>query len=694
MKKLALLLAFAPLYAKTPTHNLIVLLDFGQSEEKQRLGTIPAHTEAGILPPSSSLGAITSTALPALYQQVAPILISKSILKSIISRKMIVKDFLEKDITQLRSKYQRHPITQAPSLSLFKQHCRYAITMYNKIKDDLAKIFKTGSEEELRKAIDVLTSKQAYLEAAAPRSLHVHSSRQALSQRLHRELQVYLLCYLAPLEQYVIKDASQELALLVPHIKNAQHIPHTGITAYERQWGLKLHHLKDLSLPDLLTPTPMTYELSLSKIIANVLVTKKEGSQATWAVYIAGHGLPVYPERQQADHLEKLEAFYTKQLKTNKSFRAQQVLKTRLRRIQDKLKETRYRANYLPKTHERVICSSPCGEFQKTLEFLNTQVDTSLLYYTCCFGGGDHLEVPYRNRVLNYDIIVGSVSDAESFQDPIMLLIPPYACTNKGNALVVEGISRDSLDTKHKCLTMRTSLRFDKYFTEARKANRNPAILSQSLHPYATVENGLPQNYHENIAHIRSAHTKRFTVIPTTNIHTIPKNDSTIPESSEVVFLKEQTHGQVTLPKTIPSIISLIPGTACHIISSLIAPQTTLKELAKACLTLPSLSSSKIFYIKKIECKNDSLLPFTSAKTILHDVIVARNVPTTDGLKHHAMTSIYYTDNQGTCWHIPVRETLGSTYRTSGPLAHGELITLFPRLKGMLTRYVTQAAVS
>ena len=134
MKKHALILAFASFAcAKAPTHDLIIALDFGQSEEQQRLGILPAHTEAGALHPSSSLGAITSTVLPALYQQVAPIILSKSILKSIISRKMIFKDFIDKDITQLRALYHRQPITRTPSFGMFKQHCRYALTMYNKI---------------------------------------------------------------------------------------------------------------------------------------------------------------------------------------------------------------------------------------------------------------------------------------------------------------------------------------------------------------------------------------------------------------------------------------------------------------------------------------------------------------------------------------------------------------------------------
>ena len=693
MKKLALLLLFVSItYAKTPTHNLIVALDYGQSEEQQRLGRQPAQTEAGVLPPSSSLGAITSTALPAIYQQVAPIVISTSILRSIIARKMIFKDFIEKDITQLRTLYQRKPITRAPSLSIFKQHCRYALTMYNKIKTDLEHIFKTGTKDEIRKAIDTLTSKPTYLEAAAPRSLRLYTERQSPSNQLHRELQVYMLCYLSPLEEFSVKELSPDVALLVPHslIENMTYSPTQQITLTEKQCGLKVNHLKDLTFSSILKERPVSFELPLSTIIANVMVTKKEGSQANWTIYMAGHGLPVYRERQESHHLEKLEGFYLHQLSLdkNKSFKTQQKLNQRLKRIQEKLKEARYRLAHLPKTHERVICSSPFTEFKKTLEFFNAEINTSLLYYTSCFAGGDHLDMPYRNRVFNYDIIVGSVSDAESFQDPIMLLIPPYASFNKGTSLVVEGISQDSFDTKKKSLTLRTSLHFDKFFDEARKTKRDAHTLAQLLHPYTTIENGSPQLYYENIAHIRRAKEKQFSIIPSNALHTIAKNNSTIPVASKVVFLTKRQNGTITLNNPLTGIISLIPGTACHLISSLFAPNTTLEDLAHACLTLPSLSSSKLFYVKKIECKKNSILPFVgSSKTILHDVIVARNISTSDGLKHAAHTSIYYTDEKGTCWHIPVKQALGSTYKTSGPLAHAELITLFPSLKDKLTRY-------
>lgn len=694
MKKALLLMSIGAFtLTKAPTNNLIVLLDFGQSEERQRLGAIPAMTEAGTMHPSTSLGAITSTALPAIYQQVAPIMMSKSLLKSILTRKMIFKDFLEKDVTELWRLYQHQPITRAPSLSLFKQHCIYALNMYKQIRADLSKILKTGSKEELREALNHLTSKTTYLEAGAPRSLHVYSQRQSLSEALHRELQVYMICFLAPLENYLIKDVSPEVVLLVPHsiTKEAPYTPSSTITTHEKRWGLKLNHLKDIAVSELLKDTPCSFGLPLSSVIQNVMVTTQEGSSATWTIYLAGHGLPIYPERQEVAALEKLQAFYAKQLQnqTNQNYRTQNMLKRRLKLIESRLVTTNNRLNSLPATHERVLCSTSCKEFQQTLAFFNSQIDTSLLYYTCCFAGGEHLDVPYRNKTFSYDIIVGSVSDAESFQDPIMLLIPPYTSYKQGNSLVVEGISQASLDPKNKSLALRTSLHFDRFFEEAKKPTRNGSYMAQLLHPYTTIENGAQQQYHENIAHLRPAGTNRFTVLSTDAIHTVPQSGSSIPESSQVVFLKEKQHGPLKLNKPVTSIISLLPGTACHMVASLLAPSISLSELADSCLTIPSLSSSKVFYIKKMEGKRDSLLPFFGgSKTILHDVIIARNVPTSDGLQHTTKTSIYYTDEGGTCWHIPVRNGLGSASRTSGAVAHGELITLFPELKATLTHFV------
>ncbi len=694
MKKLIALLTFVPLFgAKTPTHNLIVLLDYGQSEELQRIGSVPAHTEAGTLHPSTSLGAITSTALPALFQQAAPILISKSILKSIACRKKIFKDFIEQDLSYLKNTYRHQPITRAPSLGLFKQHCRYALSMYQNIKADLEKIFNTGSEEEIRKAIDTLTSNKTYLEASAPRSLQIYSSHQSYNDRLHRELQVYLLCYLAPLEQYAIKDVSPEAALLVPHTNDATYIPNlTEITPAEKACGLKLQHLNDLTIEDLRKKTPIRFDTPLSALIKHIMVTKAEGSTAVWALYMAGHGLPAYPERQQVDFLEKLKLFYEKQIKapSNQSYRTQQTLKNRLNSILERLEHTLRRLRGLPPTHERVICSTSCAEFQKTLSFFNTEIDVSLLYYTCCFAGGDHLDTPYRNKTYTYDIIVGSVSDAESFQDPIMLLIPPYASFRKGDTIHVEGISSDSFDTKRKCLTLRTTCHFDKYFAEARKPNRNTGTLAQLLHPYVTIEHGVRQRYHENIAHVRPAGSSQFTIIPAPAIHTVSQHDTTVlPESSEVVCVKHAKMGNIIVNNPIASIISLLPGAACHMMSSVRAPKTTLSELADACLTLPSLSSSKVFYVKEIECKSSSIIPFTSENSMITDVVVLRNVPTTEGLRHNTMTGMYYTDQHGTCWYTPVHHKLGSPYKASGPLAYGELTTLFPELKEPIKQHGT-----
>lgn len=679
---------------KKPTRDLIILLDFGQSEELSRTGGRPGYIRGSASP---RLAALTSTVLPALYQQAAPLLVSKALLKTIMARKLIFHDCVTSSLGTLHKKYDRNKITRALSLAQFKRHCMYAHRKYNEIKHELAGIFKQGTAQEIDKAIDTLTTKQIYLETAAPRSLQLYSNNsRSLKRALHRELQAYTLCAYAPLtpQKFIMKDVSSDLALLIPRSYYTQEDTNKAqytagqktVTALEKKLGIKVHHLPDITDSSFFMKTmPINYTVPLAHLLSQILVTKKEGSTHIWVLYLSGHGLPTYQERNQVQQLESLKKVYQKQ-PIGMNHRA---YTQRRARINQKLNKTQRILKHLPATHENIICSLPMAEFQRVLEFSNTQISTSLVFYTTCFGAGEHLITPYKKGTQNlrftYDIIVASVSDAVSLQDAPMLLIPPYKCT----PTTIEGITRDSFDVRQKCLTLRSLIHFNQFFKKTRDSQRDYHSFTTCLHPYFTSQGTFIHSNLENIAHVRPAQNTTFQVISRRpSLCKVPQQPCTIPQSTEVAFLTRSVNPSLKLPHKLPTFISLTPGPSWHCINQITAPQTTLKELINSFLALPTLSSPKLFWIKKVECKQTSTvppllpLPFGSTKPrILHNVIIARNICTTDALRHSTTNSVYFTGSNGTCWHIPIKGTLGTAERTSWNFIEKELFSLFPALR-------------
>ncbi len=701
MKKLFLLictvassLCAAP---KLPTHDLLVMLDYGQSEEALRMGSSSSATIHGTpKSPLASLGAITSTVLPALYQQTAPLVVSRSILYSIMARKKIFHDCVTLDIQQLHKRYGSQNISRAPSLSIFKQHCLYAQRMFAKIQDELRTLFTDGTAKEIDKAINILSSKHPYLEASAPRSLQFYSGNRPIKEAMHRELQAYALCYYAPIstEHFSIKEISQELVLLVPvsyaTLSDAAYKPQSTISALEKRLGLKLNHLKDITdTSELLQKTPVTYGVPLAQDLSRVLVTRKEGSTHTWSVYFTGHGLPLYPERRKIEQLEKLKTFYANQTKTKKTAQQKRALTQRQKLVEKELPHTKLRLKHLPATHESIICSISSEEFKRVLRFLHTDIHTSLLFYTSCFAGGEHLVSPYQGdtKILNYDCIVGSVTDAVSSQATPMLLLPPYKSTPHGSEIIVEGITEDSFDTHRKKLTPRSPLNFDQLKKSVRDTLRKPFSIVQSLHPYIKQERLIP-DCTQNIALERPAGSSAFNIIgPPSSLYTVP-HSGTVPKTADVGFLTQPYYGSLSL-QALPSFVSLTPGPAYHVIESLEAP-FSLAKIVKAFLKMPSLSTPKLFWIKKLVCTKESVpfLPFdllrrfvSGSHTVLHNVIIARNILTADAVHSGVSTSVYFSDSQGNTWHVPVKGTLGRSTRTSQALVHGELFSVCPRLR-------------
>jgi len=673
--------------------NLIVLLDYGQSEELLRQQGANQAVASG---PFTPLGALTSTLIPALYQQAAPLLVSRSLLSTIMHRKQIFHDCLTRSHKELHHLYGKLHITKATSLGQFKRHCQYADKMYRKIIQEVTPIFKTGSQAEIDKAITALTSHKQYLEEAAPRSLQLYSGPTPSTQEiLHRELQGYALCYYAPLttEDYSIKEVSQELVLLIPKKLCGTHtttyIPYASWTQLEMQLGCKVNHLPDIaSTQEFLKKYPITYDVSLQDALSKSLITRKEKGNHTFVVYLAGHGLPVYPERIQKEQLQKLSAWYEQKTPHVKDKGERKERKVRVDRS---LVETERTLSTLPTTHEKIINSLSFAEFKKVLHFLNSDISCSLLLYSSCYAGGEHLVIPYQGATqkLSYDCIVVSVSDALSFQDSPMLLLPPYKCSVQNSQTFIQGITEDSFDVTEKRLKPYTSTRFDLFFKQAHTGRSSSEELVQYLHPY--IRDGKPLvEYLENVPHLRPKGAPHFNLIEKKPSLTVLPPSGTISSELHIGFLERPRYGKLAFPGSLKALVSLKPGPTSHLFEQIDSP-LPLTELCKIFLALPSLPTPKLFWIKEVRCTDTQhAFPFEWIRSIfgshtsVHNLIIARNIVTTDGLAQGTLTNIFFSDAQESTWHIPVSDKLEKASRVDTELLYGELSALFPELKTSL----------
>jgi hypothetical protein len=708
MKKIFIFLAFSSLLVSAPslpTRDLIILLDYGQSEELLRSGSTasPSATVDAL----TKLGAITSTLLPALYQKTAPILVSRSLLYSLLMRTQIFEDFLTLDVHTLASRYTRDSVTQAPTLGLFKQHCLYAKNMHDAIQRELSELGTQDKQIDMHSVVRTLTTKHPYLESSAPRSLQLYSGeKRSMKEQLHRELQVYALCYYAPLspDQYAIKEVSDELILLIPRSREKpQNLSYIGgspsITPVEKTLGLKVHHLKDITDIEELRKKPvLSFGIPLSQDLKKIFVTKQEGGIHVWALYLTGHGLPAYPERKTIEYLSRLRDHYAKQLEHLSPMHSQERKTLSLRHflMQEELLKTESSLRRLPKTHEKVICSVALDEFKKVLELLQHEIHTSILLYTSCFGGGEHLTIPYQGttQILDFDCICGSLSDTVSFQTTPMFLLPPYRRSLHATKTVIEGIHQDVIDMDQKRLIPFSSIHFDEFFRQVRDPQRDPFALIYCLHPYTDYEGKLLPDNLENISLLRSAGSRTFTIVHKGN-SLLPLHNQSLGSQTDAVLLTQPSYKHLSVGTVMPHFVSAQGGPAYHSIDSLEATTHAMGTVFMNFLDLPTLSTPKVFWIKKLSCKKDTPPPFflplellrspmhgqQNKYTVLYDVIITRNIPTTESCTHEASINIYFSDAQGTTWHIPIKKKWGAASKVTKELVHAELFTLLPGLR-------------
>ncbi len=673
MNKNILLLVFLCMAAgKLSAHfrELIIFLDFKQFETHLAALEQPAPflTDDESLAPA--LGANCFAFLPAVYQKKAPILVSTSVLKNILKHKETYTDFITLDISELEAKYQhRVRFSSEKLLSGFRRHCLYAHRMVEKVLSLLRNIICEGTDDEVARAFELLTTQSSFSEEQAPRTLQFYNKPSKLRESMHKEVATYVLCAFAPLDDYHVKRLTKDLTLLIPkeYAKSCTYksvlysTDSVALTPAEKAIGLKVNHLPDVTNLSVLTEDlPIPQSFTFVRHLKRLFVTKDQtDSPHEWIIYLAGHGLPPYEERQLLEQLKVLKMTCEKELITSKN---SAEIAAKLSLCEQWIAAAASKLNKHNGSFEELLCGMPPEEFTATLLFFNSQVTTHLLSYISCFAGGNNLIKPFKkdkkDLIFNYDIIAVGTSDAPVWQSAPMLLIPPYSYTKNG-ARMKYGFRKEFINPQKRSLRLYTTTHFDEFFNAVHhKGPKDYYRLACRLHPYEDPDSG-ELLYVDNIAHVRKAGKTSFEPLLPACIPLIKTDNTAImPSEAQAYCVTAHKVSSITLDseQKPPAFVSLIPAAAWHSIGFYEAPECRFFEVVESFMQMKELATPKLFHIKKLYCRNSIDLPEKKGlyRVTLTDVIIAQNVYTSENLTHNVNTCVYFTDSKGRSWHIPL----------------------------------------
>jgi hypothetical protein len=659
--------------------NLMIFLDYHNAENADlTLAQRVSYTHDSA-PAPCGVSAITYGALAALHSESAPAVMSKSLVNNIYNHYRIFDDFVRLSVTELYQKYRMFPrFCTQQSVQTFQQSCRYIMSMYPQVNKELKKRIKSSDVNHLKDIVHQISVLPSFSDNRAP-SMIANPASDMKTRNAHNEVSLYFLCHTVCsklLRKWTVRELNNDIYVCIPDSYEA------SCTQYKQTLGLNTDQLQRINLEKdcglskhiaLNTPQPISARPRVDFASAFKKLCTKESLRYKWIVYIDGHGIYSYNIKKELRRFKKMESYCHSLLRQSK-FRAcrssekrrdyhahasqcpyhheYQEIKRNINDINTKIKVIKKNIREQKNPFEGTIVSLAVSDFKDLLLALNTNLNTELVYYSSCFAGGEHTVSPYIDKdnkplKLNYDVVLGTLSETPSDQELPYLGLPPYRecqmCVFTLDPLVF-------IDPQAKSLRMETNLQFGSFFDYAHKGfhkdAKKQAMLVGCVNPYTdkdthTIKTGRIRN----LPLIREKHTESFK--PMINdprvVYADTQKNITI-DSSCYALLLENTHmTKLSLKKTgqnpETAIVSVSPGEAVHDIDHIHAPRYSFIEVINMFSQMTALSASKIFYIKNLTVKTDQTLynagiyPTESQTTTLKDVIISYNIHDTGNIK-------------------------------------------------------------
>lgn len=666
--------------------EMIILLETTDAENIDKTLEAPSKYHFQQIMHPVGMAAMTLTLLIALDQKVSPIITNKALLKNVIDHQNLFSDFLNLDINSLYNLYGHYNRFQGHMvLDNFKTNCRYIAKSLSEITKKIHHISKSTDLKDknlnANKILEKIASDPLFNLQSLPRNILMLNNDPMKIQALQMEMMVYTFCNSINFNDWQIKKVNEDIFMLIPkdyiknlNLKNSQTKVHSQkFTDLEIQLGLKIDHMKNIDRSFFEQPFLQYQEIPFIKSLQQIFITNSDIKtynlnqigKIIWSMHMAGHGLPKCRQLGVLPQLQELKKLFETKLQNHKAY------KNYLHKIKKLEREIRRMESFIfspDKKDHGLITSLPINEFRDMLKFFNEEIEIILFHYTSCYAGGAHLIEPYveidnvgirKPLNLKYTVICGCPAENTSILEYPYLNLPPYENPNKPTTTQCTKLEIKDIDLKNKRLKFHGTLNFKKFFAAVKKGIHNDKekllLASHSLHPFKSKIDPYSELI-ANIPLVRMAHSDHFEPIQRNNSYLIldAKNCSKpiVINKEAVLLYNEYISGKMTLEKlgtyqNPPHLFSMIPGFALHTFEEIDSSSLNLNEIVNSFLTFPELSSSKIFWIKKLKCRNKK-----QSKETFNDVIIMRNVFNSDTLarcdghnKTRLETCAYFSTN-------------------------------------------------
>lgn len=567
-------------YLKASEHRaLIVLQECGNNE-----GFAKTLNATNLTDTASITGALTVTFLEAVYQKAAPILVSGALIESIIEYKIMYDDFIQLNLEDLKQKYGSYKLFSEPSsIQELRTGCLFLEAIYTQS----SKIHQSAAPKN---AIGTIWKELGGTATSLP----------FITQLLFSSSKI-------PFDDYIIKKivSAQDyhFYLLIPK----SYLP--AKIQNDATFGLKTQALQTVTLQDI-NPTSKNYAAchkDMSDVITSLFVTKKDlqNYPFIWSIFMSGHG--IYSETIQGyirgaqQTLENSERQLV-EAKNNPFYRQD------LKAIEERI--SRQKIDLITLENKQHIAGIGMHEFRKLLVFFNSQISVNFLFYNSCFAAGQQAIDAYydftnkKQLMLNYPIASDAITEATTFTRQFTLHI------NFIPSIYELTIPID----KNGFIKMLYKSNFKAFFD----ALKSSAIISYNkLLSYVSFYASPDKILIANRPKIRFPGTQWFSIVDVDKDTYALTNTRAVAQGLKPLVIRNKNVlliSALTIPfpiifnrlakQSFPTFVSLQPGKAKHIFSSIEAPQYTLDEVLNGFFFSNKLYASKLFIIDKLLVKD------------------------------------------------------------------------------------------
>lgn len=275
----------------------------------------------------------------------------------------------------------------------------------------------------------------------------------------------------------------------------------------------------------------------------------------------------------------------------------------------------------------KYIANLGIESFKTLLNFFETKIFTKLFVYMSCYAAGVSAKKVYYDRDLrlfktySFALASGALTDAPA--------------SSKWSSLSFGEIKPEDLDIPHQLLKPRNSFNFAQFLEQAASSDLIdfPKLLENVL---TGAQQGPEARYIFSLPQLKLPGIPWFNVVDTyqkvVSIGRVlaaahgaerPLNIMTFfqrkVEPMAILLYANVIPFEIQIPlKTMPLLISMIPGNTAHKIKK-ISIDTTFKEFAASFKPLEKISAKKLFWIEELETVG---LLQQGVKTTLYDVLI------------------------------------------------------------------------